>query len=109
MADFEKRLEKVRGRNARVVAMSVDSRDDAAGTVEKLGLSFPVAYGVDRDEIADAVGAYENHDPPHLQPADFILEPDGTVALAVYSTGAVGRLHADEAVDELEFFQEDES
>ena len=87
------------------MAMSADPRSDASTTAEELGLSFTIGYGLDPDTVAEAVGAYTNQDPPHLQPASFILEPGGTVALAVYSSGAVGRLKADEAVDRLEFYQ----
>ncbi len=109
MADYENKLQRIHDHNARLVAISADPARDAEKTVSDLSLSYPVGYGVDPETVSETIGAYVNQDPPHLQPANFILEPGGTVALAVYSTGAVGRLHADEAIDELEFFQEQKS
>lgn len=105
MADFQSKLGTIRGLGAKVVAMSTDSEEDARGTVDDLDIDYPVGYDLDRDAVSEAIGAYTNDDPPHLQPADFVLSPDGTIALAVYSSGAVGRLHADEAVEEIEFLQ----
>jgi alkyl hydroperoxide reductase subunit AhpC len=35
---------------------------------------------------------------PHLQPASFILGPDGRIAHVVYSSGKVGRLTAGDAL-----------
>lgn len=39
-----------------------------------------------------------NADPHHLQPAGFVLSPDGAVINAVYSSGPLGRLTADEVL-----------
>jgi peroxiredoxin len=109
LADYQKKIAKIHDRDASVVALSADAAPDAEKTVNELELTIPIGYALDPEKVAETIGAYVNQDPPHLQPASFILEPGGTVALAVYSTGAVGRLHADEAIDELEFFQEQKS
>lgn len=81
-----------------VVALSVDSRADAAALVDKYRLNFPVGYGVDADTIAAATGAYVNDKPRCLQTTGFVLDPTGQVITAVYSSGAIGRLVADDVI-----------
>ena len=85
------------------MAASADREPDAARTVEKLGLSFPVGYGLDAEAAALAIGCYTGtrEGCPHVQPAGFVLRPDGTVVLAVYSSGKVGRLTAKDALAAL--------
>ncbi|RLT38366.1 MAG: hypothetical protein DWI57_12125, partial [Chloroflexi bacterium] len=40
MADYQSRLEELESRNARLIAVSVDSREDAQALVEMLGLTY---------------------------------------------------------------------
>ena len=49
-------------------------------------------------EIAASTGAYVNDSPRYLQSTGFVLDPDGKVITAVYSSGAIGRLVADDVV-----------
>ncbi|MGH9164225.1 MAG: redoxin domain-containing protein [Acidimicrobiales bacterium] len=81
-----------------VVALSVDDETASAALVDKHGLGFPIGHSADVDKVAAATGAFTNDDPHHLQPAGFMLAPDGSVLTAVYSSGAVGRLEADDVV-----------
>ena len=63
-------------------------------------LDFPVMYGLDVDDVRERVGLYvEKEDRVHLQPAQLVVRPDSTVRLACYSSGKVGRLDAEEALD----------
>lgn len=65
-------------------------------------LSFPVLYGLDVDDLHDRYGLYINRNGrTHLQPAQFIVDPEGEIRLACYSSGKVGRLSADEALDQV--------
>jgi peroxiredoxin len=80
------------------VSLSVDDRTTAAATVEKQRLNFPVGYGADVDVIAASTGAYVNDQPRYLQSTGFVLDPDGKVITAVYSSGAIGRLVADDVI-----------
>ncbi len=81
-----------------VVAMSVDDRITASALVEKHRLNFPVGYSADADGIAAMTGAYVNESPRYLQSTGFVLDPDGRVITAVYSSGAIGRLVADDVI-----------
>ena len=80
----------------KVVALSADAEPAATAFVDKHALGFPVGYGVDVDKVATALGTYTNDDPPFLQSSGFLLDPDGKVLLASYSSGAIGRLTADD-------------
>ncbi len=82
----------------KVVALSVDDEPTTAALIEKRNLGFDVAHSVDADAFAAATGAYVNDDPHFLQSTDFVLAPDGIILTAVYSSGAIGRLVADDVV-----------
>lgn len=93
---FSRALDTLSELGVKVVALSVDDEDTSAALVAKRRLRFPVGHSADADKIAAATGAYVNDDPHYLQSTGFILAPDGTVRLAVYSTGAIGRLVPDD-------------
>lgn len=95
---FSRALDTLSELGVKVVALSVDDEETSAALVAKRKLRFPVGHSADADEIAAATGAYVNDDPYYLQSTGFILAPDGTVRLAVYSTGAIGRLVPDDVV-----------
>ncbi|WP_228815553.1 hypothetical protein [Nocardia puris] len=70
----------------------------------KHALSFPVGYGADAEKVAAATGAYVNEDPRYLQSTAFVLAPDGTVKVAVYSSDAIGRFVADDVVGAVRYW-----
>ena len=82
------------------MALSADREDEARGTVERLGLEFTVLYGLDPEATSRAIGCYTgmHEGRSHIQPAGFVLGPDGRVVHAVYSSGRVGRLTAGDAL-----------
>ena len=90
---------------AKVVAFSVDDEATTVALKAKHGLRTPMGFGADPDAVAAAIGTFTNHTPHHLQPSAFILAPDGTVLTSVYSTGAVGRLVAADAVRFIRFWK----
>ena len=45
-------------------------------------------YGADARKVADLTGAFVNPDPVYLQSTGFVLDPQGTVVVSVYSSGA---------------------
>ena len=98
LAAFARAKEKLDELGLKVVALSVDNGADAAALVEKHRLNFPVGYGVNADKIAASTGAYVNDSPRCLQSTGFVLNPDGKVITAVYSSGAIGRLVAEDVI-----------
>ena len=98
LAAFARAREKLDELGIKVVALSVDNKADAAALAEKHRLNFPVGYGVDADKIAGSTGAYVNDSPRYLQSTGFVLDPNGRVITAVYSSGAIGRLVAEDVI-----------
>ncbi len=105
MADFQRNIERFKEIGTQVVALSVDSEDDAKKMVDHHKLTYPVLYGLNPREIAATIGGYINEEPPYLHPSGFILRPNGTIVLLVQSSGAIGRLVADDTVGLIQHYQ----
>ncbi len=76
--------------------------DKATDVQEELG--FPIAYGVTREQ-ADAIGAWWEDRRDIIQPSEFVLDGDGKVLSATYSTGPVGRMDAGDALKLVKFLE----
>jgi peroxiredoxin len=98
LAGFQRASEKLAATGIKVVALSVDDEAATAATVEKHKLTFPVGHSADADKVAALTGAYTNETPHYLQATGFLLAPDGTILNAVYSSGPLGRILADDVV-----------
>lgn len=89
-------------RSVAVIGLSVDLLDEARKTAERHRLTFPLGYGVDGPEFASRTGAFFDVE-GYLQATGFILQPDGLVAQAVYSTGPVGRYTASDVISLIDY------
>jgi peroxiredoxin len=98
LAGFQRASEKLFEAGIKVVALSVDDKATTVGTIEKFKLSFPVGHSADADKVASITGAYTNESPRYLQATGFLLTPDGKILNAVYSSGPLGRLAADDVI-----------
>lgn len=98
MADYQSRLEELESRNARLIAVSVDSKEDTQSLVEMLGLTFSMGYGLNFMEFAQQTGAFYEVRRSIIHATSFLLRQDGTVAHAVYATGPIGRLSVDDCI-----------
>jgi peroxiredoxin len=103
---FQRATESLAEIGARVVALSVDDEATTTELVAKHGLTFPVGYGADARAIAEATGAFVNDDPTYLQSTGFIIQPDGTVAISVYSSGAIGRLVPEDVIGMIRYMRD---
>ena len=106
LAAFSRALDPLTELGARVVALSVDDEDTSAALVAKHKLRFPVGHSADAGKVAAATGAYISDEPRYLQSTDFVLAPDGTVQVAVYSSDAIGRLVADDVAGYIRYLTE---
>ncbi len=52
-----------------MVALSVDSEDDAQKMVDHHGLTYPVLYGLNAPETMATIGGYINEEPLYLHPS----------------------------------------
>ncbi len=98
-------MEEFKKENVGVVALSVDLLDKAKETVDKLQLTFPVAYGLDVPRDAEKIGAFWDERRKIIQPANFVLDSAKKVVDASYSIGPVGRITAADALSHIQFFK----
>lgn len=103
MAGFEKRKPELDVLGVKVVAASVDPIDKAKEVAA--GLSFPVAYGVTREQ-ADRLGSWWEERRGLIQPSEFLVAADGKVRSATYSTGPIGRVDAGDVVNIVNFYDQ---
>lgn len=92
LADFQTWLPDFRSLGVAVMAASVDTPEEARKTVDTLKLTYPVAHGLDYQDISRRTGAFIEHERKILHATGFLLKPDLTLHTAVYSTGPIGRL-----------------
>jgi peroxiredoxin len=98
LGGFQRAREKLVQAGIKVVALSVDDEATTVGTIEKYKLRFPVGLSADVDQVAALTGAYTNEAPRYLQSTGFLLDPDGRVLNAVYSSGPIGRLVPEDVI-----------
>lgn len=95
---FQRASQKLADAGIKIVALSVDDEAATRSTIEKFKLSFPVGHSADADKVASITGAYTNESPRYLQSTGFLLAPDGKILNAVYSSGPIGRLVAEDVI-----------
>ena len=83
LAGFQRASEKLAETGIKVVALSVDDEATTVGTIEKFKLSFPLGHSAKRIST---------------RRTGFLLAPDGKILNAVYSSGPIGRLVAEDVV-----------
>ncbi len=98
LAAFARAADKFAGEDIKVTSVSVDDREKTEALIEKYKLGFPVAYGADARAVSAVTGAFVNDDPVDLQATGFVLNSEGRIVTAVYSTGAIGRLLPDDVL-----------
>jgi peroxiredoxin len=103
---FQRAADGLAEAGAKVVALSVDDEATTNELIAKHGLTFPVGHSADAKTISEATGAFVDPERGFLQSTGFILTPDGKVVISVYSSGAIGRLVAEDVVGMLRYLRE---
>lgn len=101
-------MDKFRKLETEVIVASVDSREVAESTVDAKGLDFPVGYGLEAEAISRLTGAFYEGEKKFLHATGFIFDRKGTIRVAVYSTGPIGRLTAEDCLELIEYLQKQE-
>ena len=83
--------------------MRLDPIEKARETVEKLGITYRVAYGLDAEVVSRISGAYYEKERKLLQPAGFLIRPNNTIEIACYSSGPIGRFVAKDVLRVVQF------
>ncbi len=87
------------------MAGSVDPLEKAQETVQKLGIAYPVAYGLDAEEISKTTGAYYDLEKKFIHATGLIIGPDNSLVVACYSTGPIGRFTAKDVLNLIKFYK----
>jgi peroxiredoxin len=105
LADFQSVLKDFENEGIKIVAGSVDPLDKTEAFVEKLALSYPVAYGMDMETTCAKTGVFYEKDRKFIQPSCFLLRPDKTIEVAVYSSGPIGRFVPQDVLGLVRFYK----
>jgi peroxiredoxin len=99
LAAWEPKKAELAALGCTVYAISVDTREQAQQMARESGISYPMAYGLTKEE-SDSFGAWwiEDQHGPHNQPTEFLLGRGGTVLGSMYTSGQVGRMAPEEAI-----------
>jgi peroxiredoxin len=100
LGGFGEQYSELQNLNARIVAASTDNLENS--TAIAADLPFPVAHGVTREQ-ADTLGSWWEDRRGLIQPSDFILNHEGKILSATYSSGPIGRVEAEDAVRFIAF------
>jgi peroxiredoxin len=92
LRSFATRHDLLLAENITTVALSADSRTTARQTVQDLHIPFAVGCEADVPQVAKALECYTDADMTFFQSSGFVLDPDGNIVLALYSSGSIGRL-----------------
>jgi peroxiredoxin len=103
---FQRASGKLADVGAGVVALSVDDEATTKELVARHGLTFPVGHSADARAVAGATGAFVDDARGFVQSTGFVLDPDGTVVVSVYSSGAIGRLVPDDVLGLVRYRRE---
>ena len=88
----------------RVAAASVDPIDNVRNLKEGLRVGFPMYAEVDAAAVSAATGAHmQTGKKTFLHATGFLVNPEGTIINAVYSTGPIGRFTASEILRKVRF------
>lgn len=98
LAAFSRAHDRLAAAGAKVIALSVDDEPTSTALVARLRLTFPVGFGADTAGIAALTGAFVGEQAAYLQSTGFVLDRQGRILVAVYSSGAIGRLVPDDVV-----------
>jgi peroxiredoxin len=90
----------------RVAALWVDDEKTTAQFTARHGLTFPLGHSADARAAAALTGAFVNKDPLYLQSTGFVLDPQATVIVSVYSSGAIGRLVPEDVIGLVAYLRE---
>ncbi len=101
MVGFEKLKPELDALGVKVVAASIDPIDKAREVAAEL--SFPVGYGVTRS-LAESIGAWWEERRGLIQPSEFLIDAEGKVRSATYSSGPIGRVDAADVVRLVAFY-----
>lgn len=83
----------------------MDTEEDAQKTIDECGINFALGYGADCKVVSERIGCFYEERRQILHSTGYVLRPDGTVAVGVYSTGPIGRLVWQDVIALVQFYK----
>ena len=105
MAAFQGRLDDFAGEGIRIVGGSVDALDEARGTVQGEGLTYPILHTLPLLETAETLTAFYETRRSILHATGYVVRPDRRIAVVCYSTGPIGRLEPEDVLRAVRFWK----
>lgn len=108
LAAFTKAYRSFAQGRINIVAFSVEDEATTRELISKHRIPFKMGHSANIEAVVLATGAFESESPKwgrFLGTTGFVLSPHGTVANAVYSSGAVGRLVPSDVLRLIEFLE----
>lgn len=104
---FQRKLADFEAIGVRVIAISADTLEEARKTVDAHHIAYPVLYGAEPAAVAQSFGTHTaaNARGAYVNSTGFVVNPKGEIVVAVYSTGAIGRITADDALGFVKYLQ----
>lgn len=98
LRQFQRSYEHFTAAGTEIVSLSVDDEATTAELVKKNKIAFLVGHSADAHHLRELTGAFVNPDPVFVQATGFVLDPSGKVIVSSYSSGAIGRLTAEDTL-----------
>jgi len=105
LADFQGLHQELKSEQIEIIAASVDPVERARETADKIGITYSLGYGLDAEETSRITGAYYEKRNKYLHATGFLLQPEKNIAVACYSTGAIGRFVARDVLNLVRFLK----
>jgi peroxiredoxin len=105
LADFQFSLNNFQADGVQIIAASSDPIEKAKKLAEDLIIAYPLAYGLDFEDVSRVTGCFYEKERKFSHPLDVVLRPDKTIAVASYSSGAIGRFGAQETLRLIRFWK----
>ena len=100
LGGFGENFSKLQKLNTQIIAASSDNLDNS--TAIAADLPYPVAHSASKDH-GDKMGSWWEERRGLIQPSGFVLNHEGKVLSATYSSAAIGRIDGADAVKFITF------
>ena len=88
-------------RAGKVLARGETPKDNES--VPGIARLLALAWRWDARRVSAVTGAFFEREKGYLHSTGFLIKPDGSVANAVYSTGSIGRLTAEDSLRVIDY------
>lgn len=105
LADFQSFSKDFDAEQIKIIAGSVEPIEKTKEFVDKLGITYPIAYGMDAETVSELTGAFYEKKRMIIQPTGILVRPDKTIEAAVYSSGPIGRFVANDVLKLVKFYK----